>query len=43
MGISLKVNAIRRQDFEVAYFEATVQHISHYITGSSKHTAGEKR
>ena len=29
-GLSLKVNVIVQQEFELAYFEATVQHSSHY-------------
>ena len=34
-GISSKVNVITRLEFELVYFEAGVQHVSHYATGSS--------
>ena len=33
-SISWKVNMIARLEFELAYFEATVQHVSHYTTGT---------
>ena len=33
-GISLKVNIIAWLEFEHSYFKATVQHFSHYITGT---------
>ena len=29
-GISLKVNVIARLEFELTYYDAAVQHISHY-------------
>ena len=32
--ISLKLNVIERLEFELAYFEATVQHFSYYATGT---------
>ena len=32
--ISPKVNLIARLDFERAYYDYAVQHISHYVTGS---------
>ena len=31
-GISAKVNVIVWQEFELIYFEAAVQHFSHYAT-----------
>ena len=31
-GISSKVNAIVRLEFEITYFEAAVKHFSHYVT-----------
>ena len=31
-GISLKVNIIVWLEIELAYFKATVQHFSHYVT-----------
>ena len=31
-GISPKVNLIVRQEFDLSYFEAAVQHINHYVT-----------
>ena len=33
--ISLKVNIIVQFEFELVYFEAAVQHFSHYTTGIS--------
>ena len=32
-GISLKVNVIVQMEVKLAYFKATVQHISHYAKG----------
>ena len=29
MGLCLKVNVIARQEFELAYYDIAVQHISH--------------
>ena len=34
-GISPKVNIIVQLEFELAYFEATVRHFSHYTLGTS--------
>ena len=32
-GISPKVNVIARLEFELAYYDIIVQHVSHYATG----------
>ena len=37
-GISLKVNVIARQKFEIADFETAVRSFIHYITGSHPKT-----
>ena len=34
-GIRLKVNVIAILEFELSYFKVTVQHFSHYATGTS--------
>ena len=31
-GISLKVNIIAQQEFELAYYDIAVQYVSHYTT-----------
>ena len=31
------MNEITRLEFELVYFEAIVQHFSHYVTGTSPH------
>ena len=36
-GVSLKVNVIAWLEFELTYFDATVQLFNHYATGSSSH------
>ena len=34
-GISLKVNAIMLLEFELAYYNVTAQHVSHYTRGNT--------
>ena len=34
-GISSEVNVKAQLEFELAYFNVTVQHVNHYITGTS--------
>ena len=35
-SISLKLNVVARLEFELAYFEAVVQHCSHYVNPYNK-------
>ena len=36
-GISLKMNVIERLEFELAYSDVTVLHVSHYTTDTPPH------
>ena len=33
-GISLKVNAVTRLEFELTHYDVVAQHVSHYTTGT---------
>ena len=42
-GTSPKVNLIARLEFELVYFEATVQHFSHFCTGTPTQAKKENK
>ena len=42
-GISPKVNAVAQLEFEFAYYDVTVQHVSHYVPGTPHKSKRKKQ